>query len=272
MVGNYFVHLCMGKITGIYKITSPTGKIYIGQSVDIHRRFNYYKSSNCKKQKLLYNSLCKYGYNLHLFEIVKVCLKDELNKYEIEYINLYNSFSNKNGLNLRSGGNQNRLSQNSIDKIKIKRANQIITEETKNKIRQTLTGRKKNKDVVLKGVETRKKNKYVCSEETKLKISIANKNKLLGRKLSEETKLKIGNGNKGKSLTNKMKKDISKRMVGNKNPCKKIINIETQEVFSSVKLVAESLNISQCYLSQQLNGKRKKKQNLHIYEFKKTTY
>lgn len=259
MGGDCFVYLCMEKIIGIYKITSPTGKIYIGQSVDIHRRFNYYKSSNCKKQKLLYNSLCKYGYNLHLFEIVKVCLKDELNKYEIEYINLYNSFSNKNGLNLRSGGNQNRLSKNSIDKIKIKRANQIITEETKNKIRQALTGRKKNKDVVLKGVETRKKNGYVCSEETKLKISIANKKKLLGRKLSEETKLKIGNSNKGKSLTNKMKKDISKRMVGNKNSCKKIINIETQEVFSSVKLVAESLNISQSYLSQQLNGKRKNK-------------
>ena len=48
-------------------------------------------------------------------------------------------------------------------------------------------------------------------------------------------------------------------MVGNKNSCEKIINIETQEVFSSVKLVAESLNISQSYLSQQLNGKRKNK-------------
>jgi len=28
----------MVKICGIYKITSPTGKIYIGQSVDIMRR------------------------------------------------------------------------------------------------------------------------------------------------------------------------------------------------------------------------------------------
>jgi len=31
---------------GIYKITSPTGKIYVGQSCNIERRFNTYNSKN----------------------------------------------------------------------------------------------------------------------------------------------------------------------------------------------------------------------------------
>lgn len=33
----------MNKLIGIYKITSPTDRIYIGQSKDINKRFNSYK-------------------------------------------------------------------------------------------------------------------------------------------------------------------------------------------------------------------------------------
>ena len=36
---------------GIYKITSPSNKIYIGQSINIERRFKEYKTlKNCKFQ------------------------------------------------------------------------------------------------------------------------------------------------------------------------------------------------------------------------------
>ena len=44
---------------GIYKITNPTNKIYIGQSIDIKKRFNQYKNLQCKGQKALYSSLLK---------------------------------------------------------------------------------------------------------------------------------------------------------------------------------------------------------------------
>lgn len=59
-----------------------------------------------------------------------------------------------------------------------------------------------------------------------------------------------------------MKKNISKRMIGNKNPCKKVINYETKEIFNSIKEASDVLNISQSYLSQQLNGKRRNKTKL----------
>ena len=48
---------------GIYKITSPTGRIYIGQSIDIEKRIIKYQNIKCKSQRLLYNSLFKYGFN-----------------------------------------------------------------------------------------------------------------------------------------------------------------------------------------------------------------
>jgi len=46
-------------MVGIYKITSPSGKIYIGQSINIEKTWKYrYKNLNaCKRQTILYNSL-----------------------------------------------------------------------------------------------------------------------------------------------------------------------------------------------------------------------
>ena len=94
----------MEKIIGIYKITSPSKKIYIGQSKDIIHRFNTYKKYRCKSQPLLYNSLIKYGSENHSFDILIQCNISELNKYEIYFIDLFQSFNSKHGLNLQSGG------------------------------------------------------------------------------------------------------------------------------------------------------------------------
>lgn len=97
----------MEKIIGIYKITSPTKKVYIGQSINIIHRFNDYKNLLCKRQHKILNSLKKYGYENHKFEILHTCTIDELNDLEVYYINLYQSFNTKFGMNLVSGGKQN---------------------------------------------------------------------------------------------------------------------------------------------------------------------
>jgi len=77
---------------GIYKITSPSNKIYIGQSINIKRRFNQYrlldKSSIGPK---LYNSLKKHGPKNHKFEILEECYVQELNGKEVHYKLEYNS-------------------------------------------------------------------------------------------------------------------------------------------------------------------------------------
>jgi group I intron endonuclease len=63
---------------GIYKITNPNNKIYIGQSTNIDERIKRYKKLQCKKQRILYNSLNKYGWDNHIFEIIEIVDNDDL--------------------------------------------------------------------------------------------------------------------------------------------------------------------------------------------------
>lgn len=57
--------------SGIYKITSPIGSVYVGKSNDIDRRWEDYSFGHCKNQTTLYLSLVRYGYLNHKFEIVE---------------------------------------------------------------------------------------------------------------------------------------------------------------------------------------------------------
>jgi group I intron endonuclease len=102
---------------GIYKITNPNGLTYIGQSIDIEKRWGSYFNLNCKDQSAIYNSLLKHGVKLHKFEVLEECAKEDLIYREIFYIELYNSF--KRGLNsARVGLFYNKKKQNSKPKKK----------------------------------------------------------------------------------------------------------------------------------------------------------
>lgn len=95
---DYFVYIY--KMIGIYKIINPKGKIYVGQSVNIKKRFAAYKSKGSKLQVKLFNSFTKYGVENHRFEILEECEESKLNERERYYQNLYKVLG-KNGLNLR---------------------------------------------------------------------------------------------------------------------------------------------------------------------------
>ena len=84
---------------GIYKITNPKGKIYIGQSINIERRFSEYKRIQCSQSVKLFYSLQKYGIENHIFEILEECLLEQLNEKEENYILLFNSHIQ--GLNIK---------------------------------------------------------------------------------------------------------------------------------------------------------------------------
>jgi len=86
---------------GIYKITNPKNKVYIGQSIDIDRRWNEYKKLQCSQSKKIFNSLKKYGWENHIFEILEECSIEIINDKEEYYILLYNSHIN--GLNIKLG-------------------------------------------------------------------------------------------------------------------------------------------------------------------------
>jgi len=77
---------------GIYKITNPSGKIYIGQSINVIKRKRQYKNiaQNIKPQIGIYRSLLKYGWNSHIFEIIEECLIEQLNDRERYWQDFYN--------------------------------------------------------------------------------------------------------------------------------------------------------------------------------------
>lgn len=109
-----FIYLL--SMIGIYKITNPNGKIYIGQSTNIDNRKYYYASVKCDKQHKLYHSLQKYGWEEHTFEIIEECSLEQLNEREIYWGMEYDVLS-ENGLNLRLGNANGKCSQETKDKI-----------------------------------------------------------------------------------------------------------------------------------------------------------
>ncbi len=86
---------------GIYKITSPSGKVYIGSSNDIANRVCSYKGLNCKSQTKLYNSIKKYTWSAHVLEIIEECSEDVLLERELFYGLKFNVLDSKVGLNCR---------------------------------------------------------------------------------------------------------------------------------------------------------------------------
>lgn len=121
--------------SGIYKITNPKGKIYIGQSVNAHGRINEYKRlHNCNEQFLIYNSLKKYGVENHLFEIIETCEKILLNEREHWYMNFYNTRNRKFGLNIRCAGSMGSHSETTIKKMSLAHTGKKMSDETKKKM------------------------------------------------------------------------------------------------------------------------------------------
>lgn len=88
---------------GIYSITNKlTGQMYIGQSINIHKRF--YDHACRSSDSYIGRSIKKYGLRNFIFKILFECSEQELNNEEIKFIRLYNTFLDKKHYNLTPGG------------------------------------------------------------------------------------------------------------------------------------------------------------------------
>ena len=87
---------------GIYKFTNLiNGKIYVGQSRNIERRYKDHLNraknnfaSNNEYNTLIHKAIRKYGVENFSFEILEECSIKELNNKEEYWINYYNSKDN----------------------------------------------------------------------------------------------------------------------------------------------------------------------------------
>jgi group I intron endonuclease len=93
------IQVSMLKESGVYKLTSPSGKVYIGQSCNIRRRLSEHAYMAKKGTSKIYSSIKKYGIENHYVEILFISdVLEEKNRMEQFFINFYNSIND--GLNL----------------------------------------------------------------------------------------------------------------------------------------------------------------------------
>ena len=124
---------------GIYKITNKVnGKVYVGQSQDIERRWGEHKREldngehNNKHLQAAYN---KYGADNFVWEIVEEYEECELDDREIFYISEYDSFNN--GYNQTIGGGGTRgyiVSEETKKRMSVARKGKHHSYETRKKM------------------------------------------------------------------------------------------------------------------------------------------
>jgi len=124
------------KISGIYKITNPEGKIYIGKSIDIISRIRNHFNYGKHRVDRLATSFSSFGLENHDFEIIFQCRKEELFFYEWYFIEKYNSLDK--GLNNNSPSYPKEMFDKNINESVLKITYNCIFKNDTNKI-----GRKK---------------------------------------------------------------------------------------------------------------------------------
>jgi len=253
---------------GIYKITNPNGKIYVGQSINIEKRFLSYKRLDCKNQIMLYRSFLKYGYENHKFEVIEECDVKLLNELERYWQDFYNCIDL--GLNCKTTSFNSKTGN--------------LSTLTKDKIREKAIGRKSSEETKLKKSLSMKGNKGLFlgkkhSTESKIKIS----NSLTGKKRpfmnmeykkSKDWIEKMSKSMKGKKHSKETKLKMSLSLIGNKRGCNRFVSDKQKEFlknkFSKVILDTENgiyyfgtkeasfyNNIPQSTLKSRLNGRLK---------------
>ena len=156
---------------GIYMIQNlVNGKMYIGQAVDIERRWRHHRSvlrGNDHDNKHLQRAWNKYGEDNFEFTIICECAESQLNTMEEYYIFELMSYDGRVGYNKTYGGEGCRPTEETRRKQSEahKGENHYMfgkhhSEETKEKMSESLKG--ENNPMYGKH----------CSEETKSKLSI----------------------------------------------------------------------------------------------------
>lgn len=216
----------MNKNCGIYKITSPRGRVYIGQSKNIKRRWGIYRTpKGTNSQKLLSKSFKKYGWENHQFDIIEYCSEDELNCSERFWQDQFDVLN----------GGLNCVLQDCGEKRK------VYTDEFRKRISEKMLGdknpnwgRKCTKEEIEKRVKSRgcmkgeKAPNYgkIQSEEQKQK--------------SSKTRLEKGIGRRGESASAKL-----------------TLCLETGIFYDCAKDASEALNINYGYFQSMLNPNSK---------------
>lgn len=211
----------------IYKITSPTGRVYIGQAVDLKKRLSKYKSMGCSGQKRLYLSFVKYGVESHKFESIEEVPLELLNIREAFWQQHFDVLSKK-GLNCKIQGHDGKSGR--------------LSEETKRKISEAHKGKKFSEETLRKMSQAKIGKKM--PEDQRLKM--------IGRKLSSEHVEKI----RARMIGNSHTKGITPVN------SRKVIDDDSGIIYESLVKAAKAIGMKTSTLRAQLDGVNRNKTTL----------
>lgn len=215
----------------VYKITSPSGKIYIGSTSNLERRMSDYGNLAAKQQIKVFRSIQKHGRDKHKFEVILITTMNYMLTAERLLGEYYNCLDSKRGLNCR------------LPKIGEMRC---VSDETRRKISIALTGKKHSEatKIKLRAAHNKERRYAPCSEEAKKKIGLKHAGKIIsvqhkeqlriintgkviseatrqklstsltGRVISNEARIKISNAHRGKIVSDESKAKMSRAKIG----------------------------------------------------------
>lgn len=215
---------------GIYKITNKiNGKCYIGQSVDIERRFTEHRCPHGTVSSIKL-AILKYGKDNFTYEVIEECSVSELDSREIFWIAHLKPEYNRNAGGI---GNKSHYISDDLKKHlsqKNKEYWENLSDNKKSEICSRLTGHPKG---------------HTVSAATREKLRQSN----LGKRQSEETILK-------RKKTMMLKKSQG-YVQNNSGHMKKILCIDDNIIFNSVKSAGEYYSVTPSIISGVLKGRYK---------------
>jgi len=234
----------MKKTGVIYKIENlVNGKVYVGQTTQsAKRRFHCHRSRFNRKEHsnpYFQSAWDKYGEENFKLSIIEKCPIDDLDDREIYWINYYRE---KTGVyNLESGGNKRKR----------------VSEKTKITLSKSTKNLWKDKDFYEKQLKNNMK-QVICINTGKVYESITDAAKDLGVstssiKMACEGKRKSVGGTKGDPMQVAYYQEGKKyklKKLRNINKPKKVICINTKEVFNSINKAAEAYRKYGCHQSK----------------------
>jgi len=195
---------------GIYKITTPSGHIYIGQSCNLlRRRGDYVRLTIKSRQTPIHRSILKYGFNAHSFEIIHELPEDASTEVLTQFEQAYMDFYKEAGIVMLN------ISPSAGSTQGLKRS-----EESK----RLQSIRMKGKPSPMKGRVQSEATRNILREKRKIQTQKA------GHKTAAERAALKANTpprtRKGFTISDQMKETISKKLMGRKLSPESIIKRE----------------------------------------------
>lgn len=229
----------------IYKIENlVNGKVYIGQTVrSFKERMKHHLSllrRGIHNNQHLQSAWNKYGENNFEFSIIETCDIEDIDKLETQWIAHYRETTGV--YNLESGGNTNKK----------------LSPETRKKIAKAI------KSLKWTGGKHPQAKKIICINTGKIYSSIVEASKDIGCNYDNVHQVCLGNNISAKGKDGKYYqfayyeegRSYELKPIRNIKTPKKVICVNTGEIFNSTREAAEKTGVQQSHISQCCNGKR----------------